>query len=134
MTLIVCVDDKMGMAFNNRRQSRDRTVCEDIVKITNGNPIYMQDRSVSLFENLNANTVTVQNPNEAISGIYFSEFENVDNFKVDRLILYRWNRHYPADLYFDLPLDTFTLIDSTEFAGNSHEKITREVYINGTQK
>ena len=23
MTLIVCVDDKLGMAFNKRRQSRD---------------------------------------------------------------------------------------------------------------
>ena len=30
MTLYVCLDDKNGMLFNNRRQSRDRVVLEDI--------------------------------------------------------------------------------------------------------
>ena len=30
MTLYVCLDDRDGMLFNNRRQSRDRAVLEDI--------------------------------------------------------------------------------------------------------
>ena len=30
MRLIVCLDDKNGMAFNHRRQSRDRIVTEKI--------------------------------------------------------------------------------------------------------
>ena len=30
MTLYVCLDDRNGMLFNNRRQSRDRVVLEDI--------------------------------------------------------------------------------------------------------
>jgi len=43
------------------------------------------------------------------------------------LILYRWNRTYPADLYFTLSLEGWTLERREEFAGSSHEKITKEV-------
>ena len=32
MNLIVCLDDKNGMAFNGRRQSRDRLLTEDLLQ------------------------------------------------------------------------------------------------------
>ena len=44
-------------------------------------------------------------------------------------MLYRWNRRYPSDLKFDLPLEGFTLRQRQEFAGYSHPKITEEVYL-----
>ena len=44
------------------------------------------------------------------------------------LIVYRWNRIYPADLFCTLPLEQWTLVRREEFAGSSHEKITKEVY------
>ena len=34
MKLIVCLDDGDGMLFNNRRQSRDKAVCEALYKET----------------------------------------------------------------------------------------------------
>lgn len=34
MKLIVCMDDKNGMAFNHRRQSRDRVLAERIMELT----------------------------------------------------------------------------------------------------
>ena len=38
MKVIVCVDDNNGMMFNNRRQSRDRILIEDVVKsVVGGN-------------------------------------------------------------------------------------------------
>ena len=35
MTIIVCLDDKNGLSFNNRRQSRDKILIEDIIQTYN---------------------------------------------------------------------------------------------------
>ena len=50
--------------------------------------------------------------------------------KLEQIIVYRWNRHYPADFYFGIALETpaWTRIRTEEFAGSSHEKITKDVY------
>ena len=59
--------------------------------------------------------------NEALSG--YME-------KIDKIIVYKWNRRYPADLYLDIPLaeNEWQLVESYDFKGYSHEKITEEVY------
>ena len=49
--------------------------------------------------------------------------------RVERVVLYRWDRAYPADLYWDLSLEGWTLARREEFPGFSHEIITKEVYI-----
>ena len=49
--------------------------------------------------------------------------------RIEQVILYRWNRAYPADLYWDLPLDGWTLERREEFPGYSHKIITKEVYV-----
>ncbi len=126
MLLIACVDDKMGMAFNGRRQSRDSVVCEDIVKETQGRTVGMDERSRRLFEGMDI--AIADDPQNA--ECYFLEFSAPSEFsrKPEHIILYRWNRHYPSDVKFDLPMDGYKLTDSAEFAGSSHEKITKEVY------
>ena len=48
--------------------------------------------------------------------------------KIDSIILYRWNRVYPADTYFDIDLSGWQLVRTGEFSGASHELITKEVY------
>ena len=49
----------------------------------------------------------------------------------EELLLYRWNRLYPADLTLNgTPVQWgYRLQDATDFAGTSHEKITRERYV-----
>ena len=49
MHIIVCLDDQNGMAFNHRRQSRDRVVTEDICILADGRPLWMNKNSVALF-------------------------------------------------------------------------------------
>ena len=48
-----------------------------------------------------------------------------------KIVLYRWNRHYPSDVKWEPDLEGlgFALTETTEFPGTSHEKITREVYV-----
>lgn len=41
MKLIVCMDDKNGMAFNHRRQSRDRVLAERIMELTENAKLYI---------------------------------------------------------------------------------------------
>ena len=48
--------------------------------------------------------------------------------QVDSVILYKWNRVYPADQYFAMDLSGWKLVETVEFPGSSHEKITEERY------
>ena len=50
--------------------------------------------------------------------------------KITQIVLYRWNRHYPADKKFPAELfaDRWTMISQRDFPGSSHERITEEVY------
>ena len=61
-----------------------------------------------------------------IEDIQISGFEN----KIRTVILYQWNRRYPADRYFllDLSDGSWELQRTEELKGSSHEKITKGVY------
>lgn len=48
--------------------------------------------------------------------------------KLEQVVTFKWNRKYPGDFYFDLPLEQWSLVSTEEFSGSSHEKITKEVY------
>lgn len=127
MTLICCVDDALGLAFASRRQSRDSAVCRDIAALAAAAPVSMLPYSAALFKGLDINIV----PQETEAEFCFLELSSPASVagKADRLVLYRWNRRYPADVYFDVPLSGWLLAESKEFQGSSHEKISREVYI-----
>lgn len=124
MKLIVCVDDKLGMMFNNRRQSKDRIVIEKIKSIVGNEPLYISDYSFSLFEE-----GTICSDFSKRDGYAF--IENPDlliNDKIEEIYMFRWNRHYPSDKKFNIDLRNYDLVDTEEFVGYSHEKITLEKY------
>ena len=130
MTVLVCLDDKNGMLFNGRRQSRDRVVSAHMVG-DSGGVLYVSPRSVPLFPPETALAVT-ENVLEDTpeDGVCFVETPPLGPAapRIHRLIVYRWNRVYPTDTALDLQLDHWTLRERTEFPGSSHPKITREVY------
>ena len=132
MIAVICLDDNNGMLFNNRRQSRDKILIEDLIKSSNGNKILINEFSKLLFvgfENLVEVSDTFlcdakENNICFIENVDLTEFED----KIDRLIIYKWNRVYPADFYFTLDLSKYKFTEATDFKGNSHDKITKEVY------
>ena len=131
MKLIVCVDDKNGMCFNRRRQSSDRLLYPQIAALAGGVPVWMNGYSQKLFAGLDADVrVDEAFLDRAGEDEYcFAEDVDVTPYlaKARQLILYRWNRAYPSDL--KLPaLEGWHLVRSSEFKGNSHDKITQEVY------
>lgn len=134
MNIIVCVDDKNGMLFGSRRLSRDIKLCERVLEITKGSKLLMNEYSYKLFENLSTDNIKVNNSflKKAKSGEYcFVENSDITEYinTIEKVIVYRWNRSYPSDVKFDVSvLEGKNLISTTDFAGNSHDKITEEVY------
>lgn len=128
MKIIVCLDDNDGMLFNNRRQSRDRSVTADIIKDLQEEKLNIFEFSSQLFSE-NSDKIIVCTCLEKDKTFFV---ENVDlkpfEDSISEIIVYRWNRVYPADFTCDIDFGKFTLISKTEFSGSSHEKITKLIY------
>lgn len=129
MTLIVCLDDRNGMLFNRRRQSKDSVLCEQIAALA-GDKLFVNVYSSKLFPEANV----CQNPLACADEEGYCFVEDLDVLpylhRAEKLIIYRWNRHYPADVTFPVcVLESWRLVEQTDFAGNSHDTITREVYV-----
>ena len=130
MHLIVCVDQNNGMSFNRRRQSRDRTVPEDVMKMAQGATVRMEEASASLFSAYRGIMVSGDFLEAAQAGDYcFAERLPLPEAP-ETLILYRWNRVYPGDVFLDFRPEAqgMTLVSSEEFSGSSHKRITREIW------
>lgn len=135
MTVIFCIDDKGGMLFNKRRQSRDRVVTADMLELARGEGkiLSVSPFSEKLFTEAGAEVrvlgdmVAEAKPTdicfvEDIAPLAFGE-------KVSRLVVYKWNRAYPADFYSNAELSSWTMTSWEELSGYSHEKITKEIYV-----
>lgn len=134
MKVIICLDDNNGMMFNKRRQSRDAVVMEKIMEITKSSKLWISRYSVSIFKDLQINNINVDESFvlEASEGEYcFVEDICLKNYEkwIEEITVFRWNRVYPNDFKFDINLSAWKLVESFEFRGNSHDKITMEVYV-----
>ena len=53
-----------------------------------------------------------------------------EEIMIEKVIICRWNRDYPADFFFDLDMADFHLKGTMmEFQGSSHERITIEEWV-----
>ena len=134
MILMACVDGRNGMAFHNRRQSQDRLARWDILKEAGRAPLWVNAVTARQFTDGQQSRLRIDEAflDRAGSGEFcFVEDRSVKPYetRIEQVILYRWNRAYPADLYWDLPLDGWTLERREEFPGYSHKIITKEVYV-----
>lgn len=135
MILIACVDDKLGMLFNRRRQSQDRILRERILQLTDGKTLWMNEYSRKQFGDAEIPQIRVSETflQEAGEGDYCF-LETVDpapyEASIEQIVLYKWNRVYPADVHFSIPLQEhgWKIVQTTDFPGSSHDKITEEVY------
>lgn len=131
MLAALCLDDRCGLSFNHRRLSRDRAQQEDLLLLCKGSPLWLAPYSAPLFQ-WAADRVTVDETLLGRAGpgeLCFLEDRLPPMETAEGLILYRWNRAYPADVYFRPDLSAFVLAEQTEFPGTSHEVITREIYL-----
>lgn len=134
MILLVCVDADGGMAFGGRRQSRDRVLRERIVRLTDGGVLWMRPASAEWFGPAPQIRAAADFLARAGAGEFcLAETDDPAPFeaRMERIILWCWNRRYPSDLKFTVPLAEhgWRLAETAAFAGFSHDKITEEVYL-----
>ena len=133
MILAVCVDDNMGMLFNGRRQSQDREVRRQLLSAAGDHALWMSAYSAKQFPE--------EKGRIRIDESFWDKAQAEDwcfaeaavpagkEAAIRQIVLFKWNRVYPADTYFDISLKGWKLAERGEFKGYSHETITKEVYI-----
>ena len=131
MHLIVCVDDRYGMSFCGRRLSRDRAVSAHILSLTSGSILWMHPASKLLFPDGKVKTDPAFLDKAADEDYCFAETAALPSVmeNLESVILYHWNRTYPATVTFPRELiKDMRLACREDFPGNSHETITMERY------
>ena len=134
MTVFLCIDDRGGMTFMKRRLSRDKIMIEDLSKEVGEGILYISDFSEALFSDSELSVMSVSNPLASAGEDDFAFIEDIPISnaidRIDTLMIYKWNRKYPYDFALDIdPLNCgFSLLSSCDFKGNSHDKITKEIY------
>lgn len=134
MNLILCVDDKGGICFHHRRQSQDRILREQLLALAGTSRLWMNGYSRRQFPDPLPANICVDEEFLTKAGpedYCFAEDQDVSPCidQVCRLILFKWNRSYPADVFLPSGLLGWTLLETADFAGFSHERITKEIYI-----
>lgn len=127
MIVAVCVDDNLGIQFNRRRQSKDAALRAKLLELSSG-ALRMSEYSAKQFD------CPVYAGEDYLSDAQMGEFcfcENTDYLEfadqIEKFLLFRWNRVYPADVHFSFPGE-WRLRSAEDFPGTSHETITMEVY------
>lgn len=133
MILILCVDDRFGMLFNGRRLSSDSAVTNKILALSKEKRLWMNCYSQDLFPETDTLCVCDDFLEQAPNGDYcFVETVNPEPYleRAEKVILFHWNRNYPADLHFPIKAleSGWHIVDSVDFPGTSHERISMEVY------
>ncbi len=133
MTVIVCLDDKGGMMFGTRRQSQDSVLRDRILNDNMGKRLYMNEYSYKMFSQNTENYAICDNDFLSVAGegdVCFVENTDILPYaeKISKIIVYRWNRIYPATMYFKLPDGEWRLEGKSEISGSSHD-ITEEIYV-----
>lgn len=135
MKLIVCLDERKGMMFNHRRQSRDRVLIENLLEMVGEERLWIAPYSATLFEGKEKMpSISERFLEEADRGDWcFLEDRSCASVisRMEEIVIYWWNRHYPADLSFDIDIsgEGFRLQKREEFVGSSHERISKEVFV-----
>ena len=135
MHIIVCLDDRGGMLFNKRRQSKDSAIRRRILSGLDGRRLLMNAYSFRQFEGMDGvDAITVDEDFLAVStAVDVCFVENADILpyasQIESVTVYKWNRAYPSSVKFPTELlYGKELVLTADFRGTSHDNITEEIY------
>ena len=122
------------MMFNHRRQSQDKVLRADLIREADGRAIWMSEYSCKQFDPAPENIRAAAEPAQQAGEGEFCFFEDVFPGpwleQAEKIVVYRWNRVYPSDQpRFPLTLAGRSVERQEEFAGSSHERITKEIWV-----
>ncbi len=131
MTLIMCLDQRGGMLFNNRRQTIDYELVELICDIGK-QKLCISPFSEKYFEGKDFVLLDEPLKEAPFGAVVFIENENPTPYleRFNKIIIYRWNKVYPADRHFNTePSEAgFRLAGKIKFSTEVHKDIVKEIY------
>lgn len=132
MILVICLDQRGGICFNHRRQSKDRLLRQRLLELTGDRPLWMNAYSARQFEEASPNIRVADNFADLAGEGEFCFVETLEPLGLlsgaEELIVFRWDKVYPADRRFS-PETFGHLAEREEFQGHSHACITLERYL-----
>lgn len=140
MKLIICADERWGMAFNKRRLSRDTVQREHMLTLTADSELWMSPYSAKLFTGTAKAPVPLpENIRTADEYMFlagtddfvFAEREDISAWlpRIDSLYVYHWGRLYPSDLRVSEQFRAhFVPVRTERLVGSSHEEMIFEEY------
>lgn len=136
MIVFVAVDNNNGLMFNARRQSQDRILRKNILEDCENCRLWMNSYSGALFDDSGNVDLIIDDDfleKAKDEDMCYVETDDLHGYEeqISKIIMYRWNRDYPADLYFkiDLMNGNWDMISTCDFEGSSHKVITKEVWV-----
>ena len=133
MILIFTLDDDNGTNLAGKRQSKDRVVGDKIIALAENN-LHMLQKTASFFKNNDMTDVPCTIWSDLwhlpTNAVFFAETPVPAEVmeQADKIYVFRWNRRYPSLAQDRVNLDGYNKEIIEEFPGDSHDKITLEVY------
>lgn len=127
MTTAITLEDRNGRSFWGKRLSSDREILRKL--ITMSRTVYTDKYSYAHIPDGENGNFIIADKNKVLESdsLYWTEIGDIPE-ETDQLIVFRWNRNYGADRFYN-PLDHgWKMISSEDFPGYSHDKITMETY------
>lgn len=138
MTVCVCLDDNNGVMFNHRRQSQDRIQRERVIQLAKDSVLWMTPYTLTLYRPQLCSRPPIFIARDFDSPVAEDAFCIIEGAcpanlikKANRVVIYRWNRIYPADITFDMRLlaaPVWRLVNMETFNGSSHKEMTEEIW------
>ena len=60
--------------------------------------------------------------------VFIEDVDPATILGITEVTLFRWNRKYPSDLKSTFNFSEYELVETKEFTGSSHEKISKETW------
>lgn len=137
MVIIACIDDNNGIGFNKRRLSTDSTVSKDIANIVGDKILYVKSEYSKKLLSDYVKNIKILDENSELEDNYVFIDNNLMSFNeevIKGIVTFGWNRKYPSDTKFIIDTNIWKAFSIVEYAGNSHDLITKTLYMKNKAK
>ena len=103
MIIALCVDNRMGLLFNRRRLSKDSALRQKLLDLSGGD-LRMSAYSAKQFDQPVYAAPDYLSASKPGQWCFCEDTQYLDHAEqIQRIVLFKWNRDYPAEVNFALP-------------------------------
>ena len=131
---VVCVEDRYGISFNKRLIGRDKLIDEFLIESLDGSEVFVDDNYLKYSKDNRFKLISEfdfnEDSNKSITIYCTSENSLAYLDRSEEIIIYYWNRAYPADLYLDYDFirTNYKLVEKIEEIEGSSHILAKEIW------